>query len=121
MSNNCIVDLTVRGTLYKVTCSEDSVHDLVRLANKFGKSVSEVALDKYHGSEASLFLIAALRLEEKIEELTIENNSLKEQIQENMILIKEKERLEQFIEDSKVYLISRIEKIVKYIEDKMQA
>ena len=78
-----VQEINIYDSSYKITCTEDKREELILLAEKLNKRIHEIAsnLDKRQIiSEKTLFLLAALELEDKLSEQPTPNTRCDEQI-----------------------------------------
>lgn len=101
-----IVEITISNNKYKVSCKSDEKDRLLHLANRFNELVESISKRTGgKGSDALNFLLAALTLEDQVQELTKQLNKINQEYKEY--------QSEKNIEYTEI--LSRVNKVIEHM------
>lgn len=113
-----VVDVTIRGSTYRVACGASEEKRLGELASRLSKLVEAISGGgRGRASDTLLLLLAGLKLEDKVEELTQELNKATEELSEYKAMHSKEVRLRGSLEGLLRYSLSRTKELLAYVND----
>ncbi|AAV86830.1 hypothetical protein AM920 [Anaplasma marginale str. St. Maries] len=113
-----VVDVTIRGSTYRVACGASEEKRLGELAGRLSRLVEAISGGgRGRTSDTLLLLLAGLKLEDKVEELTQELNKATEELSEYKAMHSKEVRLRGSLEGLLRYSLSRTRELLAYVND----
>ncbi|MCU7611897.1 cell division protein ZapA [Anaplasma capra] len=113
-----VVDVVIRGNTYRVACSAGEEQRLGELASRLSKLVEAVSSGGKSGSKTSdtlLLLLAGLKLEDKVGELSQELDRVTKELSEYKEIHGKEARLRGLLEELLCYSLSRTKRLLAYV------
>ncbi|MGN7678202.1 MAG: cell division protein ZapA [Anaplasma sp.] len=111
-----VVDVVIRGSAYRVACKEDEAQRLCELAGRLSGLVEAISGGgKSKASDTLLFLLAGLKLEDRVEELSHELKKANEELSEYKAMHSKEVQARGLLESLVNYSLSRIRKLMIHV------
>nr|WP_238523313.1 cell division protein ZapA [Anaplasma centrale] len=111
-----VVDVTIRGSTYRVACGASEEQRLGELASRLSRLVEAISGGgRSRTSDTLLLLLAGLKLEDKVEELTQQLSKATEELSEYKAMHSREVRLRGSLEGLLRYSLSRTRELLTYV------
>ncbi|AHC39392.1 cell division protein ZapA [Ehrlichia muris] len=116
-SNPQVIEITVRNNKYRLACNKTEECHLLNLVDKFNKLVNSISsAEKGKGSDALIFLLAGLTLEDEKNELKIQLKKTKDEMLMYKKYFDDYLKLKNEISNISSHTLLRIEKLIHNLE-----
>ncbi|MGN7661556.1 MAG: cell division protein ZapA [Anaplasma sp.] len=112
-----VVDVVIRGSAYKVACKEDEAQRLGELAGRLSGLIEAISGGgkSSKASDTLLLLLAGLKLEDRVEELSHELEKTNEELSEYKAMHSKEVQVRSFLESLVNYSLSRVRKLMIHV------
>ncbi|AAZ68655.1 cell division protein ZapA [Ehrlichia canis] len=116
--NPQVIEITVRNNTYRVACNKGEESHLLNLVDKFNTLVNSISsAEKGKGSDALIFLLAALTLEDEKNELKVQLKKTKDEMLMYKKHFDDYLKIKNYANDLMSHILFRIEKLINKLEE----